>query len=85
MDSKWKIFIARITEGPDEDGDFEAIFFKRSMNNGFLYAEIKDLAWIELADVIKILPKAMSTATTKRSAGVINFDVEVSAFGVYGV
>ena len=46
------------------------------------YPEIEDLASNKLADVIKILPNPMSTATTKRSAGVIMFDVEVSAFGV---
>ena len=31
---------------------------------------------------MKILPMPMSTATTKRSAGVTKLDVEVSVFGV---
>ena len=32
LDSKWKNFIAHIIiDGPDEDGDFEAIFLKRSI------------------------------------------------------
>ena len=59
-------------------------FLKRSMKtkDGPFYPEIEDLALIELADVMKILPKPMSTATTKRAAGAIKFDVEVSAFGV---
>ena len=48
----------------------------------FFYPEIEDFASIKLAYVMKILPKPMSTATTKRSAGVIKFDVKVGAFGV---
>ena len=51
------------------------------IKDGFFYPEIKDLASIELADVMKILSKPMSTAPAKRSAGVIKFDVEVNAFG----
>ena len=52
------------------------------IKDSFFYSEIEDLASIELADVMKILPKPMSTATTKPSAGVDKFDIEVSAFGV---
>ena len=52
------------------------------IKNVFFYPEIENLASIKLADVMKILPKLMSTATTKCSAEVIKFDVEVSAFGV---
>ena len=49
----------------------------------FFLSKIEDLASIELADVMKILPKPMSAARTKRSAEVIMFDVAVSAFGVW--
>ena len=55
------------------------------IKDDFFYPEIEDLASIELADVTKILPKPMSTATTKRSAVVITgtCDVEVKASGMY--
>ena len=38
LDSDWKIFLAQIIDGPDEDGDSEAIFLERSMKikDGFL-------------------------------------------------
>ena len=83
LDSWWKNVITQMIDGPDEDGDFEAIFLKRSMKikDGFFHPEIEDLASIELADLMRILSKPMSTATTKCSAGVMTFDVEVSAFG----
>ena len=40
LDSKWKNFLAQIIDGPDEDGDFEAIFLKR-------YMKIKDVFFIQ--------------------------------------
>ena len=57
---------------------FEASFLKHSMNDNFFYSEIEDFASNELADVMKIPPMPISTATTN-----IKFDVDVSAFGVY--
>ena len=68
LDSKWKNITAQIIDGPDEDGDFEAIFLKRSLNikDDFFYPEIEDLASVELADVMKTLPMPMSTMSSNR-------------------
>ena len=42
LDSEWKNVLAQTIDGPDEDGDSEAIFLKRSMT-------IKDSFFIQKA------------------------------------
>ena len=43
LDSEWKNFLAQIIDGPDEDGDSEAIFLKRSLKikDGFFIQKSK--------------------------------------------
>ena len=43
LDSKWKIFLSHMIDGPDEDGNSEAIFLKRFMKikDGFFIQKSK--------------------------------------------
>ena len=51
LDSKWKIFLPQIIiDGPNEDGDSEAIFLQRSMKikDGFFIRKSKTLLRLNL-------------------------------------
>ena len=54
--------------GPDEDGDYEVHFMRRSEKNrdGFQFPEEVDAAFIRQDDTFKMLPKPSSVAATKR-------------------
>ena len=80
----WKNFVAQVVAGPDNDGDFDVKFMKRSCNikYGFIFAEVEDLASIKLQDIVKVLPKPLPIAATKRLSGIYKFQINLDLLGV---
>ena len=81
-EGKHKKFIAKICNGPDEDGDYEVNFMKQSekIKHGFQFPEKVDIASVQLNDIVKLLPKPTSVATTKRLRGVFKFACDLSFY-----
>ena len=79
-EEKHKNFIGKISNGPDEDGDYEVNFMKQSekIKHGFQLPEKVDIASVLLNDIVKLLPKPTSVATTKRLCGVFKFACDFS-------
>ena len=77
-------FIGKICDGPDDDDDFEVTFMKRSekIKDGFKFPEDKDAASVALKDIVRVLPKPFSVATTKRLSGIFKFKADLAHYGV---
>ena len=80
----WKNFVAQVVAGPDKDGDFDVKFMKRSCNikYGFIFPEVEDWASIKLQDIVKVLPKPLPIAATKRLSGIYKFQINLDLLGV---
>ena len=67
-EGKHKNFIEKLCNRPDEDGDYEVNFMKQSekIKHGFQFPEEVDIASVLLNDIVKLLSKPTSVATTKR-------------------
>ena len=61
-------FIEKISDGPDDNNDFEVSFTKQSekIKDGFQLPEDEAAGSVALNDIVKILPKPVSVATMKR-------------------
>ena len=83
-EGKHKNFIGKICNGPDEDGDYEINFMKQSekIKHGFQFPEKVDIASVQLNDIVKLLPKPTSVATTKRLCGVFKFACDLSFYAL---
>ena len=83
-EGKHKNFIGKICNGPDEDGDYEINFMKLSekIKHGFQFPEKVDIACGQLNDIVKLLPKPTSVATTKRLCGVFKFACDLSFYAL---
>ena len=76
-------FIEKICDGPDGDDDFEVTFMKRSeIKDGFKFPEDEDAASVTLKDIVRVLPKPFSVATTKRLSGIFKFKADLAHYGV---
>ena len=82
--SSYKNFVGQILDGPDEDGDYEVRFLRRSqkMNDGFVFPDITDAASIKADDVVRMLPKPSAVAATKRLRGIIGLSVNLEPYGI---
>jgi len=60
--STYRNFIGKICAGPDEDGEYEVNFMRRSekIRNGFQFPEDEDAASVTLDDIVQMLPKPYS-------------------------
>ena len=70
--------------GPDEDGDNEVNFMRRSekIRDSFQFPEEVDAAFIRQDDIVKMLPKPSSVAATKRLCGVLKFGADLASYGL---
>ena len=57
---------------------------KRSCNikYGFIFPEVEDLASIKLQDIVKVLPKPLPIAATKKLSGIYKFQINLDLLGV---
>ena len=60
--------MGQITNGPDNDGDFDIKFMKRScyIKDGFVFPKIEDLASVKRLDIVCKLANLIAAAATKR-------------------
>ena len=81
---KNKNFIGKIYNEPDKDGDHEENFMKQSekIKHGFQFPEKVDIASVPLNDIIKLLRKPTSVATTKRLCDVFKFARDLSFYAL---
>lgn len=77
-------FIAVITDGPDDDGDFDVKYMKHSqkITGGFLFPEEDDLASVKGADIVRILSAPIPCAATKRLSGIFKFEGNLAHYGL---
>ena len=70
--------------GPDEDGDYQINFMRRSekIRDSFQFPKEVDAASIRLDDIAKMLPKTSSVAATKRLCGVLKFEADLASYGL---
>ena len=75
-ENRHKHFIALITDEPDDDGDFEVKYMKRSqkITRGFLFPTIDDLASIKSDDIVRNSPAPKPCVATKRLSGIFKFE-----------
>ena len=83
-EGKYRNFIGKICDGPDEDGDYEVNFMRQSqkIRDGFQFPEEIDAASISLQDIIQVLPQPSSVAATKRLCGIFKFGADLSPYGL---
>ena len=55
----------------------------QKIRDGFQFPEEVDAASIGLDDIVKMLPKPSSVATTKRLSGVLKFGIDLATYGFW--
>ena len=83
-EGKHRNFIGKVCDGPDEDGDYEVNFMRQSkrIRGGFQFPEEMDAASVALDDIVQVLPKPFSVATTKRLCGIFKFRADLTIYGL---
>ena len=79
--SNFQNFVARVTQGLDDDEDYEVSFYKK-VNNGFILPDEEDCASVSAQDVIMVLPKPFQAAATKRLWNVVKFPIDLTSFNL---
>ena len=74
-------FVAGVTQGLDDDEDYEVSFYKK-VNNGFILPDEEDCASVSALDVVMVLPKLFQAAATKRLLNVVKFPIDLTSFNL---
>ena len=78
--SNFQNFVARVTQGLDDDEDQEVSFYKKA-NNGFILPDEENCALVSAQDVM-VLPKPFQAAATKRLSNVVKFPIDFTSFNL---
>ena len=83
VDGSFKHFVGLLLDGPDEEGDFEIKFMKRSnrIKDGCIFPEVDDLATAKKSDIVQVLSPP-SSAATKRLVNVLKFGINLARYGI---